>query len=422
MMSTVKQGRNDLCRCGSGKKFKQCCMSAGAIKALAPVNANTQAIQAAWNLFRQGLVADAESIAHELLSKQPDSAQVLQLVGTISLQQSKPIEAVQYLNQATLAISKNKTNNPQALNPDLVNNLGLAYHEQGELKLAIDQYKRTIALAPNYADAYYNLHAALLDVSNLTVSIDCLKKTLAINPRDMDAAFMLAVLLAYADQKDIALTYLTQVEKAGKLYQARVDAWLYMQSANPTLPPIMGSGIQTFQYAMSLANTEGMVLEFGVRFGNSIRMLSKLTTQNIHGFDSFEGLPDEWHHEPKGSYTTKGVIPKVPDTVSLHVGWFDATLPKFLAENDENVRFINIDCDIYSSTKTILDSLAPRIVVGTVIVFDEYIGNEHWRDDEFKAFQEAVTKYSWQYEYICLSFFTKQVAIKITSALPTVSA
>jgi hypothetical protein len=177
----------------------------------------------------------------------------------------------------------------------------------------------------------------------------------------------------------------------------------------------MGSAINTFKHAMGHATNEGQVLEFGVRFGNSIHMLADLADQQVHGFDSFEGLPDEWHHEPKGSYTTKGVIPEVPNNVTLHVGWFDQTLPEFLKQYSEPVRFINVDCDIYSSTKTVLDMLAPRIVVGTVIVFDEYIGNEHWREDEFKAFQEAVVTYDWKYQYLCFSFFTKQVAVKITS-------
>ena len=140
-----------------------------------------------------------------------------------------------------------------------------------------------------------------------------------------------------------------------------------------------------------------------------------MVNQPVHGFDSFEGLPEVWHHEPKGSYTTKGVIPTVPENVSLHVGWFEDTLPEFLAGNNEPVRFINIDCDIYSSTVTILEQLAPRMVVGSVIVFDEYIGNEHWRDDEFKAFQEAVAKNGWKYEYLYFSIFTKQVAVRITA-------
>src|SRR5690606_27174435 len=127
-----------------------------------------------------------------------------------------------------------------------------------------------------------------------------------------------------------------------------------------------GSAIDTFNHAMQQANNTGLVLEFGVRFGNSIRMLARLSQQSVHGFDSFEGLPDVWHHEPKGSYTTKGVMPDVPENVTLHKGWFDQTLPEFLKQHTEAVRFINIDCDIYSSTRTVLDLLAPRIRPGSV--------------------------------------------------------
>ncbi len=135
--------------------------------------------------------------------------------------------------------------------------------------------------------------------------------------------------------------------------------------------------------------------------------------QEVHGFDSFEGLPEAWHHMPKGLYSTKGVIPSVQENVILHIGLFEETLPGFVEKFQDPIRFINIDCDIFSSTKTVLDFLAGQITHGTVIVFDEYIGNENWREDEFKAFQEAVLRYDWEYEYLCFSFMTKQVVVRI---------
>ena len=53
------------------------------------------------------------------------------------------------------------------------------------------------------------------------------------------------------------------------------------------------------------------------------------------------------------------------------------------------------------------------IMRGSVIVFDEYIGNKNWRGDEFKAFHEAVLKYGWKYECLFFSFMTKQVVVRI---------
>ena len=56
-----------------------------------------------------------------------------------------------------------------------------------------------------------------------------------------------------------------------------------------------------------------------------------------------------------------------------------------------------------------------KIIPGTVILFDEFIGYKSWQDDEFKAFTEAAKKYSWDYEIILVSFATKQAAVKIKS-------
>jgi hypothetical protein len=99
--------------------------------------------------------------------------------------------------------------------------------------------------------------------------------------------------------------------------------------------------------------------------------------------------------------------------VRLHAGWFEATLPEFLATEPGPLRFANIDCDIYSSTVTVLTALAGRIVPGTVLVFDEFIGNRTWREDEYKAFHEYAAQYGVRWRVIGLGLPTKQVAVLI---------
>jgi hypothetical protein len=103
--------------------------------------------------------------------------------------------------------------------------------------------------------------------------------------------------------------------------------------------------------------------------------------------------------------------------VALHVGWFSETLPPFLAAHAGVLRLAHVDCDLYSSTETVLEALGDRVVAGTVLVFDEYIGNEHWREDEFRAFQEAAARRGWRYEYLCYSLYTKQAAVRILETL-----
>lgn len=363
-----------------------------------------QALRQAWMLQLAGRNAEAEAICKQIFSVRPSHPEALHLLGVIALRDG-------HIEVAQAALTKAAQAKPD--NPQYQSNLGLAYHESGQMDAAVQHYRRALKADSAYLDAYYNLHAAELSAGQMKSAITSLQKLLGMQPADWDARFMLGVLLEWSGDPVAAASQFAVLGKAPLLYSARLDAWQYLKSACPVLPPILGSNIDTFRLAVDAAKVPGLVLEFGVRHGNTIRQIAALVDQEVHGFDSFEGLPEEWHHEPKGSYTTKGKIPEVPKSVTLHPGWFADTLPVFLAAHEGPVRLVNIDCDIYSSTKTVLDALAPRIAPGSVIIFDEYIGNEHWREDEFKAFQEAVARYGWDYEYLSFSFFTKQVTVLI---------
>lgn len=74
---------------------------------------------------------------------------------------------------------------------------------------------------------------------------------------------------------------------------------------------------------------QGSILDLGVYKGSSTRALAGIfPDQTIHGFDSFEGLPEDWSHVLKGAFgDVKGVLPNMPDNVLLYKGWFDDTLP-----------------------------------------------------------------------------------------------
>ena len=49
----------------------------------------------------------------------------------------------------------------------------------------------------------------------------------------------------------------------------------------------------------------------------------------------------------------------------------------------------------------------------TILIFDEFIINDNWEQDEFKALNDFCAKYQLDYEVISVSFFTKQVALKL---------
>lgn len=116
-------------------------------------------------------------------------------------------------------------------------------------------------------------------------------------------------------------------------------------------------------------------LEFGVASGRSINYIAAHAQHMVHGFDSFQGLPEMWREGfDKGHFDMQGVLPQVAANVALVPGWFEETLAPFLAEHsDKQVSFLHIDCDLYSSTKLILDTLTDRLAPGCVVVFDELV-------------------------------------------------
>lgn len=169
---------------------------------------------------------------------------------------------------------------------------------------------------------------------------------------------------------------------------------------------------EVLRIAFSRAPTAGLILEFGVAGGESIRLLAaQASGRAVDGFDSFHGLPADWpgRHEERGHYSTGGALPSVPQNVRLHAGLFEDTLRSFLERNPGPAAFIHIDCDLYESARTVLDALAPRIGAGTVILFDEYFNFVGWQQQEFRAFQEFIARSGLRYRYLCWGY--QQAAI-----------
>ena len=147
----------------------------------------------------------------------------------------------------------------------------------------------------------------------------------------------------------------------------------------------------------------GLALEFGVFKGVTITHLARLAPdRQIFGFDSFLGLPEQWsgNRYSKFNFDRKGKIPKVPSNVTIVGGWFDETLPKFLLQHNEPIAFMHIDCDIYSSTKTVLDLTAGRLAPGAVLVFDEFFNYVGFEMHEYKAFFDFVERFDAKYRFI----------------------
>ena len=158
---------------------------------------------------------------------------------------------------------------------------------------------------------------------------------------------------------------------------------------------------------MKLQQYKSLWLEFGVASGRTINYISKFSSNNVFGFDSFQGLPEKWRNGfEKGTFDMNGKFPKVNKNVVLIKGWFNDTLPNFIQQNiiatEQKVSFIHIDCDLYSSTKYILSELRDHLKKDCIIVFDELVNYPGFDGDtgELRAFYEFISENNVKYDWI----------------------
>lgn len=137
------------------------------------------------------------------------------------------------------------------------------------------------------------------------------------------------------------------------------------------------------------------VLEFGTSDGYSFvkllyatRYLGLEQRTIVHTFDSFEGMPasndardkdwsgdDDWvEGQYRGNYEAlNDYCSRRYSNFRIHRGYFEQSISEdFLRSLDSHPpALIWIDCDYYSSARTILTRLLSRIPNGAVIYFDE---------------------------------------------------
>lgn len=145
--------------------------------------------------------------------------------------------------------------------------------------------------------------------------------------------------------------------------------------------------------ALNQVSLDGLFMEFGVWKGETVTHIAKTCPQKtIHGFDSFEGLQEEWNNSPPGHFNLNGELPVVPSNVRLHKGYFCDVLPIFKQQipKKQPIAFLHVDCDLYSSTKDIFRELGEHIVPGTIIAFDDFLYNTNWIQHEPLAFAEFL--------------------------------
>jgi len=183
----------------------------------------------------------------------------------------------------------------------------------------------------------------------------------------------------------------------------------------------LGSVEEIQSHFINSMKDEEVCLEFGVFEGKSINRMARIKPNGTFvGFDSFLGLPEFWVGDfVKGTFATEFDKLKFEPNVSIVKGWFDETLELFIENNDlSKLKFVHIDCDLYSSTKYVLDKLNDVIIRNECyILFDEFYNYEGSENDEFAAFLEWVNNNNVSYTVLSKNIHHQQVLIKINGKI-----
>ena len=149
-------------------------------------------------------------------------------------------------------------------------------------------------------------------------------------------------------------------------------------------------------------HASGLICEFGVYKGSTINAMAKdFPDKQFYGFDSFDGLREDWRgSHKKGIFKVDFDSLKFEKNIKIYKGFFDKTIPVFLDNTSKNISFINIDCDLYSSTTEVLYGLKDRFTSETIFLFDELLGYNGFENHELKALKEFAKEFNLIIKYL----------------------
>ena len=337
----------------------------------------------------------AKDCYEKAIQLNPNYAMALYNLGIIFKQFGLSQKAVSYFEKAI------------EINPNYAaayNGLGIIFKELGNnIKKAKSCFEKALKINPNYVDIYWNLHSL---VSNIDEAIEILKKLIHIDNNHFNAKSMLAC-LEYFKGNHKNFNNLINSNKSNDSY-IRSFQWIF---SLPKLPKLFFNKKDFFDGVTAISDKSRPFYEFGVWNGVSFKYLINTFGRGF-GFDTFTGIPEKWHDNPAGTYSSFGSIPQISGGEFI-VGKFEDTLPKFFSKKRSLASLINFDADLYSSTICALNNTKDIIDEDTILVFDEFLMNDRWEEDEYKALEEFCNNFNFSYDVLAVSFYTKQIGVKL---------
>ncbi len=244
-----KTGRNDPCPCGSGRKYKQCCLASTA----AASTVATAPMQQAMDHLRAGRLAEAAGLYRQVLHDRPGDTEATRLLARVLYNQGVDEHAQGRLDEAATLYQQSIALDPRdgrvhrnlgallqaqgrldeagdchrraiALDPADAGahaNIAVVFEAKDDIDAAIAHYRRSLALAPGEPRTHNNLGNALRSIERLDEAIACLQRAVDLMPAYVEAHSNLGNALADSGQLDAAIA---SFDRALALDPGNVDA------------------------------------------------------------------------------------------------------------------------------------------------------------------------------------------------------
>ena len=191
MLVNKQPSRNDPCICGSGKKYKKCCLDSSTVPSALEID-TTANLKKAHHHMRTGDLAHAESMFTAVLKHDKNSVDALVGLGQCLCQQWRSHEAASPLLRAgkTLVRRAKKTRDVRHL-LDLV-------HLMITLQMpdkALPLLNEALAIAPDYPRAHHTKALALQKTNSKDAYLSA-KRAVELAPDESNAVILLATLEA----------------------------------------------------------------------------------------------------------------------------------------------------------------------------------------------------------------------------------
>ncbi len=241
-------------------------------------------------LQEQGKLEKAIEAYKKALDSKPDFAYAYYNIGNALKEQGKPREAVEAYRKAL------------DRKPDIAEayfNMGITLKQQGKLEKAIEAYTKALAIKPDYAEALWNLSGTSENISEAKKWVE---QCLSVDPGHQKAKLTLSALQFYEGDKT-EFNALVQTPLKDHPHM-RSFAWTFEL---PELPELFFHRWALFDRMVELSKKARPFYEYGVWRGEAFQYLIK-TFKKGYGFDTFEGIPEDWHDEKTGTYSSDGNV------------------------------------------------------------------------------------------------------------------